>query len=389
MNNILFVLHSRPIITDGGVQRSANTIGNYLKDNGFTVVMLITTSNNIAQETIDHIPIFYVPDDKLDSEICNQCIKSIINKYNINYVLSFNGFCIKTVKYVDRNISDNIVHYISQRNGFLSYINNIDIIYLEKENNKWHNVILFNKITLFILKTIHIVKHRYLYNIISKKVDKIIVQSPKYIDELKYFVKNISTEKVVSIYNPIKPQIDYSLSKENIILFVGRIDYNQKRPDRLLYVWKTIQDKYPDWKLVFVGDGPYLDVMKTICRTQKIKNATFTGFSKPEYYYQVAKIFCMTSTFEGFGNVKLEAQSFGCVPILFDSYAAASDLVNNSLDSFLIKPFDLKEYAEKIELLINDIELLKRMSKNAYRNASRFEPTNIMNQWINLFINDK
>lgn len=61
--------------------------------------------------------------------------------------------------------------------------------------------------------------------------------------------------KVIAIPNPVSFNSNHcTRSKEQEILYVGRIDFYQKKIDILLQIWKNIFNKYPDWKLTIVGE---------------------------------------------------------------------------------------------------------------------------------------
>ena len=107
----------------------------------------------------------------------------------------------------------------------------------------------------------------------------------------------------------------------------------------------------------------------------------FFGKVKPDEYYKKAKIFHMTSAFEGFGNVLIEAQSYGCLPMLFDSYAAASDNQNG----ILIKAFDCNEYAAETKKLMDNPVKTSELALNAYENVLRFSYEETYKKWEKVF----
>lgn len=61
-------------------------------------------------------------------------------------------------------------------------------------------------------------------------------------------------------------------------------------------------------------------ILKEMAHKLNLKNISFEGFQEPEPYYARSSLFCLTSTFEGFGLVLAEAMQHGCVPLAFDSY---------------------------------------------------------------------
>ena len=128
-------------------------------------------------------------------------------------------------------------------------------------------------------------------------------------------------------------------------------------------------------------------MLENLAKSLNLKRVNFVGATNPEEYYKKGSIFCMTSSYESFGMVLTEAMQFGCVPILFNSYATASEIVSNNNDGFLITPFDLDEYSLKLIELMNNKQLRNKMSDNAKSSVKKFSIENIGNLWIKLLNN--
>jgi glycosyltransferase involved in cell wall biosynthesis len=108
------------------------------------------------------------------------------------------------------------------------------------------------------------------------------------------------------------------------------------------------------------------------------------GFQSPEEYYSDSSIFCLTSNFEGFPMVLPEAMAFGVVPFAFDSFPAVHDIIEDGKTGVLVKPFSIKEYADKLAQLMDDGKERARMSENCMKYVTRFSLDNIVNQWVTL-----
>ena len=80
-------------------------------------------------------------------------------------------------------------------------------------------------------------------------------------------------------------------------------------------------EQFPDWKLNIIGNGPDLDYLKKRANKMNLERIFFVGHQDPEPYYKRAKIFCMTSSYEGVPLVISEAQNYNVFPILFNSFA--------------------------------------------------------------------
>lgn len=229
--------------------------------------------------------------------------------------------------------------------------------------------------------------HRYNhYKYIITNSDNVILLSNGYKKSFPFLFK--TSHKVKIIPNPVsnldKKPYNYK-NKEKIILYVGRLDKIQKSPQHLLYIWQRLFIKYPDWKLILVGDGPDKKYLENIVIKKHLKNVLFTGFQEPYEYYKRASIFCMTSQTEGYPMVLPEAMGHYCVPIIFNSYAAAIDIIDNGYNGILVSKNNISEYTQQLEKVITDTEYRTALALNAFNKSKSFHIDNIIPLWENLF----
>ena len=198
----------------------------------------------------------------------------------------------------------------------------------------------------------------------------------------------VAQKKITAIWNfaPTEKISEELPQKKKELLFVGRMSFFEKRPDYLLRVWAKLEKRFPAWSLRFVGDGDYLPELKQLAGTLGAERVRFEGFQKPEPYYREASIFCLTSVYESFGNVLVEAAAFGCVPVAFDSFAAVRDIIDDGENGALVPAFDLDAYAETLARLMRDDALRERLAKNALAQIpAKFSPEKIGDMWEALF----
>ena len=203
---------------------------------------------------------------------------------------------------------------------------------------------------------------------------------------LKHFPRG-AAPRVCAIPNPAfcaEASVDFSAKKKEL-LFVGRMEMAVKQPQLLLRVWRKLQARFPAWSLRMVGGAHDFEAVKKLAGTLGLERVFFEGFQNPEPYYREASIFCMASAYEGFGLVLVEAASFGCVPVAFESFAAARDIIDDGENGCLVPAFDLDAYAETLARLMSDDALRERLAKNARRDAVRFSPARIIDRWFDLF----
>ena len=247
------------------------------------------------------------------------------------------------------------------------------------------NRVLSTSPGIMCIKAFHKLKHaRDLKRIIDKH-DRLLLYTPPNHDELKFFIGNYKPDKISYMPNPVHEITGPDEGKEKVIVHVGRITIAQKRSDLLLDFWEALYKDLPDWKFFIVGDGPYFDELKNDLKKRRIPRVFLEGFQKPEKYYRQAALFMMPSAFEGFPNTIIEAQSYGCPILAFDSYAALRWIVNDGKDALLSEPFDTLSLAQKTVKVVSDVEKLKEMQHAARENIKRFTITQIGQQWLELF----
>ncbi len=217
-----------------------------------------------------------------------------------------------------------------------------------------------------------------------KIADKFVLLSEKFFPEFPPF--KTFPHKIAGISNPATFEAPPSVpAKQKEILFVGRIKFEQKRPDFLLKIWAKLENRFPDWKLKIVGTGSDEAELKRLSQTLGLKNVDFEGFQSPQKYYERAAIFAMTSAYEGFGMVLVEAAAFACVPVAFNSFASVTDIISDNENGVLVPAFDLEKYAEKLAELMENPSLRERLGNAAKSGVSRFSAPKIAEKWESLF----
>lgn len=222
--------------------------------------------------------------------------------------------------------------------------------------------------------------------------EKYIMLSNAFIDSLIKYARIKDASNITAIGNPVTIPVDlngFSLdNKLKQLLYVGRMDYENKRVNRIVEAWQDIVEKHKDWELVLVGDGPHKQQLMNYVNQHKINRVRFEGFQveAPIRYYKDASIFMLTSDLEGFGLVIIESMSLGCVPIVYGSYEAAYDIIDQGVCGFVTpKPYSEAKTTEKMELLMNDEELRQDMAKKAMEKAKSFSIDSISQKWYELF----
>jgi len=196
---------------------------------------------------------------------------------------------------------------------------------------------------------------------------------------------NLNNIQVIS--NPLSfyPEENSNLGNK-IVIAVGKQSY-QKGYDRLLQSWAKVQQKHPDWKLHIYGKFDASQNLELLAKTLQVDHTVsfFEPVKNISDKYLGSSIYVMSSRFEGFGMVLIEAMACGVPCISYDCPCGPTDIIENGNDGFLIENGNIKAFAAKINLLIEDENLRGKLGHNAKENVRRFLPENIVQQWDVLF----
>ncbi|MDR3285842.1 MAG: glycosyltransferase [Prevotellaceae bacterium] len=230
----------------------------------------------------------------------------------------------------------------------------------------------------------------------NKYSDKIVLLSEHQINEyceisgIPFEMRN----KITAIPNPLTFDKDIPVEfdkKQNEVLVVSRLSERHKRITYILKIWREFQKKYEgyNYRLVLVGSGEDERYVKNTNNINILmregKNVSFEGSQDPTEYYKRASIFMMTSNCEGFPMTLLEAQQTGVVPVVFDSFSAVRDVIEDHYNGLLVEHKNFTQFADSLAFLMQYPEERKRMAANAMQSCKKFSPENVVKKWINLF----
>ena len=378
---ILLVINMPFQHTQGGVQQSTYKLARIFAARGHQVRLL-----SFAEESRQEV-------EDLKVTYCGQALKSsealsrIFLAFNPEICINQAGYELQLTRLLRKVGGENMTLIATLRINPLNFVQNIE---------GFINDFLLKKGLSFLpagpLKGPVLRYHRIRQYLFYKKtlavVDGLVLLSQGFIEEIRYFYPSADKHrsKLFGIPNPF-PLIntEQKVKKEKVILFVGRLNFVQKRVDLLLEIWKQLHGLLPDWSFWVVGDGPEKKWMEKQCKIFGMNRVKFFGYDDPTRYYQKASILHFTSAYEGFGNVLVEAQSHGVAPVLFDSYSAASDIISDGENGLLVTPFDVATYVHRTLQIAADPDDLRRLANNAQLNAGRYDFESIARQWEKLF----
>lgn len=169
-------------------------------------------------------------------------------------------------------------------------------------------------------------------------------------------------------------------------IFVARMS-EQKGYEYLIQAWELVYAKHPDWILNIYGDGEDKGIIQKQIEQKGLSkviiiNETTTHIQEK---YLESSICILSSRFEGFGMVLLEAMACGVPCVAFNCPYGPADIIKDGEDGFLVEHLNSNALALRICELIENETLRKEMGAAARRNVQRYGKEYIMQQWTELF----
>lgn len=345
---------------EGGVARVLSIKANYLVEK-FGYQIAILTQNDGNSNT------FYQFNKNID--FYDMILKGNIFQFFISYFKAIN----KKIKLIKPDV------IVVCDNGLKAYLfpfiafTKVPIIFeshnslfleLDKKNNHF-----FSKLKYFFKK------------IGAKKYNKFIALSETSLLEWKTIVDGLV------IPNPVWINLNkVSDLQSKKVIAVGRHVY-EKGFERMLMIWKKIIENHNDWHLEIYGKSDKDNSLKKIISNLNINNnvSLFEPIKNIQEKYLTVSFFLMTSFYEGFPMVLVEAISCGLPCIAYDCPVGPTAIINNNENGFLIENGNENEFVKAIEILIIDEELRFAMGQNALKSSERFNLDVIMKDWDSLF----
>ena len=230
----------------------------------------------------------------------------------------------------------------------------------------------------------------WLYRILFKRVEKIIVQTEK---NKKYLNQFFSDSKVIVIPNviiypiPITGQSinpnSFILQNRKVILAAGRM-HKFKQFNILIKAFEKIKDENSDWDLVILGDGEEKGSLNRLIDELGLRNRVFFPGSvgNVSEWYEKSDLFVLSSLVEGFPNVLLEAMSYGLPCISFDCETGPREMIRDKISGILVNPNENEiGLARAMNKATNDEKYRLRLAKEAIKQRDNNSIDKIINKW--------
>ena len=197
-------------------------------------------------------------------------------------------------------------------------------------------------------------------------------------------------------FEPILAPSDFVKQDEKLIIAAGSFK-EQKGFDLILDAIPGVLEKHPEWKLVILGGRVDEDeknsgdlvreqLMSLIAEKHLENRVLLPGKAgNMTEWYQRADIFVLSSRFEGFPNVLLEAMASGTACVSFNCDTGPADLIQHGINGMLVEELNTKELGMTVYEVMNQPGLRKKLADNAIKVRNTFSEEKIMKLWIEIF----
>lgn len=176
----------------------------------------------------------------------------------------------------------------------------------------------------------------------------------------------------------------YSRCEAKKAIFAGRFDL-QKDVDSLAKVWALVQQRHPDWTLNVYGNGELKPHFEEIVSDKKLNVIVHPAVQDIFDKYIESSMLLLTSRYEPFGLVLVEAMSCGLPVIAFDCPYGPADIITDGQDGFLVEEGNIDAFSDHVCKLVEDLNKRQEMGRKAIASSQRYRVDRIMPIWKQLF----
>jgi glycosyltransferase involved in cell wall biosynthesis len=324
-------------------------------------------------------------------------------------------YAVKRVRQLSQKRKPDVVIGVMSLCSLIGYIATIgmnipviETIHSSLEKPNYAPMLIWEKFYKFYLSKI--------YNVVTvlTKADRIVLKG---------------SHNIVSMPNPLslEPMESILPPRKKIIFAAGRMDdWHYKGFDVLIRAWARIVSSFKfqsltpnpspkgdgnyGWKLQIAGTGSEesLNYLKQLCKENGVEDSVeFLGFRKDvEKLYRDTSVFVLSSRYEGFGLVLIEAMSQGCACVACDYKGRQREILNPANDQpsetrnlnpetlnrkfeacdngILCEPDNVDALADAMVKLITDDDYRESVRKNAIERSKYYSIENTIDRWEKL-----
>ena len=177
------------------------------------------------------------------------------------------------------------------------------------------------------------------------------------------------------------------MSRKRVIA-VGRLDY-QKGFDRLIDAWQIVCSTglFQEWRLDIFGQGEWKDMLKARIKEYGLQNSLHLNEPTKEIAkeYADSSMLVMSSNYEGFPMVMIEAMACGLPVVTFDFKCGPRDIIKDEENGLIVPDGDIQALADAMMRLMANESLRQTMSVEARKVTETYSEEVVMGKWVSLF----
>lgn len=327
----------------GGTERVSLALANYFVKNGYQVVIISLSGNKPPKFHVDvNIKLVSLFDEK--------------RRFSLAY--------FPVVFKLRRILIDEKIDILIDVDTMLALFSTTALLGTRIKHISWEHFNYKNNLNIKSRKLARKVAARY--------ADAVVTLTER--DRSYWLEENKYPEKIIAISNPLpfEPQSKLINKNSKRVLALGRLSY-QKGFDLLLDIWSKVEEVNKCWELIIAGDGEDKELLMDKIKKLKLKNVKLLpSTSNVNDLYNQSSIYVMTSRFEGFPMVLLEAKASGLPIIAYDCDTGPSELIMNNVDGFLIPFADSDTFTQRLLQVMNDENLRDEMSQRSLENSEKY-----------------
>lgn len=384
--NILFLFEAPINPTIGGVQRVTEVLAKELQKRGYNIFFLAYSHKDMMGYKKFVAPQFYIDIATLSAKNIHQQLSDIINNNKISIVVSQNLQNNHILRLLPKGLK--IVSVCHTQPFLCENITRQHLKKIKAQNIKEKCFKLISvQFPAFYRK--HMERSEIKDTINALLYSNIVCYiSERFWDRIIRHVPSFPREKFMAICNPNTfPAISNAslIKKENLIIWVGRVNNENKNAIGFIKMWKIFQKKNPSWKAIIIGYGKDFEDNSKYIIENNIKNINLVGRrDNVKEYYAKAKFVAITSWSESWCMTITEGMTFGCVPCVYGTYETVFDIIKDGVSGIITEPTE-DNMAKRLQFYVENEAKWRQMSMNAIEQVKQYDVSIIANQWINLF----